>query len=551
MSLGKDEFFSQLIKIGKYVSVKPKKVFGHTITNPGTEPFYNYIRSIYKVISDFGEFVEDPKIKDYYNKVSSSALKNLDNERKVYKQCKKKIDGAKDDYCSKLIEHCTSLVKFIRDLNCDKMNYLILSLNTVQDDIGKISPRNGVKTEAAETSDCTNNGQGDKRRFSGSSVIEITANNTSEAYEKLNAIPEYTKQNVIKIGTIVLPIKTAYIYDFIVKALEIVQRIKLIKISNEDISGTIVSSEKAISKALTPFQTDYTLDEFKKKRIGYIGCKVNDDSSGNFKYNYVLYLSDFLEKLSTVSIALGLPSQFNNSVKNCLEDCASFAIFKDRDESITSLFSDYLSYCESLMSIVDGMYDLSMVKKILKEEELDKINSLSEFIKDLGYMKEKSESYQYNEVKEILNDKYISSQGYCLLHTLPAYVFTKYGCTQLVLIKDILSFLNKIVEDKATFKDVNECEHMLKGYSSHRILVLDPSLNNNLKNVQNQIALVKKNQNMNEFNKNSVRSAVNSFNEENKNLKDVIDKIDKLENSKVGLKFLVENVTNRMLSLKF
>ncbi len=46
-----DKFFSQLSKVGKYVPVKSKKVFGHVLTNPGTEPFYNYIRSILKVTS--------------------------------------------------------------------------------------------------------------------------------------------------------------------------------------------------------------------------------------------------------------------------------------------------------------------------------------------------------------------------------------------------------------------------------------------------------------------------------------------------------------------
>lgn len=147
-----DKFFKQLSKTGKYVPVKSRKVFGYTVTNPGTDPFYNYIRSILKVTSKF-EQIETllPEVSGFYTNVNSTALKNLENERENYKQCKKNSSTVKSKYCSKLITYCTSLENFIKALDYDKKNDLIDSLDAVQDGIRGIlynMPRNGIEAEA-------------------------------------------------------------------------------------------------------------------------------------------------------------------------------------------------------------------------------------------------------------------------------------------------------------------------------------------------------------------------------------------------------------------
>lgn len=398
---------------------------------------------------------------------------------------------------------------------------------------------------------------------SNENIIEITAYDTSKACEALNSIPKYSKQREIKILRIVLPIKTAYIFDFTIKALYIVERIKLVEIPNNDRKRDTALKESKIREALNQFKGDYRSLILQVRKIEYGFRKISGDFSDGFKYKYVSLLANFLGKLSIVSEALGLTGgQFNNSVRDCLKDCASFAVFKDREESINSLFTDYMKYCKYLMNVVDNRYNVSMVKKILNEANIKKINSLNELVKDLEFMKEKSGSYQYNEVKKKLESNYTPPQGYCALHTLPAYVFVKAGGQQLILIKDILEYLNKIKSKTiSTEKEYNTFKSLLEDYvpddsnKSKRFFTLNLKVLPNLKTVQSKVNdLKEKWQDINEIygkDKKIIECALDSLNEENNSLKSIMEKIDKIEADNIGLKSLTENVTNKMLKLDF
>ena len=108
-----DKFYKQLSKVGKYepkyALTNPKKVYRLAAINSDAEPFYNYIRSILKVTSEFEEtirskFDSDPVAKggdSIAKRVGSDTLKELEYERKNYKNGR----VVKNKYCSKLLEY--------------------------------------------------------------------------------------------------------------------------------------------------------------------------------------------------------------------------------------------------------------------------------------------------------------------------------------------------------------------------------------------------------------------------------------------------------------